>query len=297
MPDPIPAGMDNPHYDYSPIDRRKPIRWPKGKRIACWVMLHLEHWELTPPKEAKRDPRYVGEFGTYEPDYRTWTQREYGNRVGIFRVLESFDRHGIRATVAINAHVAATNPYLVEQCTKRGYEFIGHGSHATRMLTSKLGEEEERAEIAGALRAVERATGRRPRGWHGQDYGESARTPALLAEAGLDYVADWPNDDQPYAMKVGQPPLVSLPTQPEWDDVQQLWLRRVPSWRYPDIVAEAFETLHAEGGRTFCLAVHPWLMGMAQRIRYLEEAVRRLATFSDVWQATGSEIVDAFRAQ
>jgi peptidoglycan/xylan/chitin deacetylase (PgdA/CDA1 family) len=287
--------MDNPYYPFSPIDRRPALAWPDGNRIAFWVLLAVEYWELQSPAGSHKDPRFVGEYGTYDPDYRTWTQREYGNRVGIFRVLEALDRHGIRATVALNSAAARRYPFLVEQCRRRHYEFIGHGSHATRMLNSRMSEEEERAAIRDALDTLGRTTGRRPRGWHGQDYGESHRTPRLLAEAGLDFVADWPNDDQPYAMTAGRR-LVSLPAQPEWDDVQLLWLRRVATQRYPGIVAEAFDALHDEGGRVFCLALHPWLIGMAHRIRYLDEALAHVARKPAVWHATASEIVDAFNA-
>jgi peptidoglycan/xylan/chitin deacetylase (PgdA/CDA1 family) len=285
--------MDNPYYTFSPIDRRPPLAWPQGNRIAFWVMLAIEYWELKAPPGSHRDPRFVGEYGTYDPDYRTWTQREYGNRVGIFRVFEVLDRYGIRATVALNSAAARRYPGLVEQCRRRDYEFIGHGSHATRMLTSKMSEEEERAVIRDALDTLGRTTGKRPRGWHSQDFGESDRTPRLLAEAGLDFVADWPNDDQPYRMRLNRP-FVSLPTQPEWDDVQLLWLRRVAMPRYPAIVGEAFDTLYDEGGRVFCLALHPWLIGMAHRIRYLDEALQRITRKPAIWQATASDIVDAF---
>lgn len=291
----IPAGMDNPYYTFSPIDRRPALAWPKGNRIAFWVMLAIEHWELQPPPLAHKDTRFVGEYGSYDPDYRAWTQREYGNRVAIFRVLEVLDRYRIKATVALNSAAARRYPNLVDACRARGYEFIGHGSHATRMLTSRMSEEEERAAIRDALDTLGRTTGKRPRGWHGQDYGESQRTPRLLAEAGLDFVADWPNDDQPYTMTVPRP-FVSLPVQPEWDDVQLLWLRRLAMPRYPDIVGEAFEGLYDEGGRVFCLALHPWLIGMAHRIRYLDEALKRITARPKIWQVTASEIVDAFTA-
>ena len=285
--------MDNPYYTFSPIDRRPPLAWPQGHRIALWVMLAIEYWELKAPPGSHRDPRFVGEYGSYDPDYRTWTQREYGNRVGIFREFEVLDRYGIKATVALNSAAARRYPGLVEQCRRRGYEFIGHGSHATRMLTSKMSEEEERAVIRDALDTLGRTTGKRPRGWHSQDFGESDRTPRLLAEAGLDFVADWPNDDQPYRMLLNRP-FVSLPTQPEWDDVQLLWLRRVAMPRYPAIVGEAFDMLYDEGGRVFCLALHPWLIGMAHRIRYLDEALQRITRKPGIWQTTASEIVDAF---
>jgi allantoinase len=286
--------MDHSHYAYSPIASRAPLAWPDGGRIAFWVMLHVEHWELQPPAGAHRDPRFLGDYGSFAPDYGSWGQREYGNRVGVFRVLEALDRHGIRASVALNSSAAVRYPQLIREFRARGYEFVGHGSHATRMLTSRMSEDEERAFIGDALDTLERATGARPRGWLGQDYGESQRTPRLLAEAGLDYVADWPNDDQPFPMSVGKP-LISLPAQPEWDDVQLLWLRRVPMSRYPVLVEEAFETLHAEGGRVFCLGLHPWMIGQAHRVKYLHAALERVCSRAPVWQASAGEIVDWYR--
>ena len=288
-PPPLPPEMDNPWYDYAPFPKRPRLAWPKNARVASFVLLHLEYWELIPDEASVRDPRHVGEFGSFTPDYRTWTQRDYGNRVGIFRVLDVLDRYQIRAGVAVNALAAERYPFLIEQFKRRKYEFIAHGHSANRMISSKMSEAEEKAEIAASLAAIEKATGARPTGWLGQDYGESQRTPQLLADAGLDYVLDWPNDDQPYPMKVGKK-FVSMPNQPEWDDVQQLWLRRIPTPRYPDIVGEAFELLHHEGGQVFNLSIHPWLMGMAHRIRYLDEALRRIERFGNVWQATPGEI-------
>ncbi len=204
-------------------------------------------------------------------------------------MLDVLDRYQIKAGVAVNGQAAERYPFLIEQFSKRGYEFIAHGSSANRMLSSKMSEAEEKAEIDGSIAAIEKAAGTRPKGWLGQEYGESQRTPRLLAEAGLDYVLDWPNDDQPYPMKVGKK-FVSMPNQPEWDDVQQLWLRRINTPRYPDIVNDAFELLHREGGQVFNLSIHPWLMGMAHRIKYLDEALRRIERFGNVWQTTPGEI-------
>jgi allantoinase len=288
-PPPLKPGMDNPWYDYVPFPKRPKLDWPKNARVAFCVVLHLEYWELLPAEASYKDPRYVGEFGTFAPDYRTWTQREYGNRVGIFRVLDVLDRYQIKAGVAVNAMAAARYPFLIEQFKKRKDEFIAHGASANRMITSKMSEAEEKAEIAQSIAAIEKAAGMTPKGWLGQDYGESGRTPQLLADAGLDYVLDWPNDDQPYPMKVGRK-FVSMPNQPEWDDVQQLWLRRINTTRYPDLVADAFELLHHEGGQVFSLQVHPWLMGMAHRIKYLDEALRRIERFGNFWQVTPGEI-------
>lgn len=290
---PRKPGMDHDHYRFEPMPARAPLAWPGGARLAAFVTVHLEAWELQPPADAHRDPRFVGEYGSFFPDYRSWTQREYGNRVGVFRILELLDRHAIRASVAVNGEIARRRPELVARFAARGDEILAHGTHATRMITSRMDEREERAAIAQARDALA-ATGASPRGWISQDHGESARTPRLLAEAGFTYLVDWPNDDRPYLMTT-DPPIVSIPSQAEWDDVQLLWLRRVPMARYPALIGEAATRLHAEGGRVFGLSLHPWLAGMPHRLRYVDEALSRLRDLPAVWQATTGEIAERFR--
>jgi peptidoglycan/xylan/chitin deacetylase (PgdA/CDA1 family) len=161
-----------------------------------------------------------------------------------------------------------------------------------------MSEAEERRVIESTTENIAAAAGARPSGWLGPDSGESPRTPQLLAEAGYDYVLDWPNDDQPYLMTT-EPSLVSVPNQMEWDDVLALWLRRIPNPRYPDLVGEAFRVLHREGaasGRLFGLSLHPWVIGQPQRIAYLERALADIATYRNVWQATAGEIAAHYRA-
>ncbi len=299
MPSYRAPGMDHDLYPFSALPDRPPLRWPGGARVAYTVTLYLECWELDPPASAVRDPRFKDPMGDFRPDYRAYTLREYGNRVGIFRVFDALDRLGIRPTVAANAAACDRYPYLVEECLRRGWEFAAHATHATRMVTAKLDEARERELIARSIDAVASATGSRPRGWVAQDFGETMRTPRLLAEAGLDYVADWPNDDQPYRMTTGQG-LISIPCQAEWDDVQLLWHRRILSQRYPALVAEALSVLHDEGGssgRYFGLGLHPWLIGMPHRIRYLNEALDRIAGFDSLWQATLGEVATHMRTK
>ena len=293
------SGMDQPFYDWSPIVSRPPLAWPAGARLALWVVVYFEDWELEPPTDSYRAPGVHGTWWSHFPDLRTYTYREHGHRVGIFRVMELLDRYGLRATVASNAAACARFPFVVQECLARGWEFIGHGSHATRMITSRMSEADERAVIGESIAAIERATGQRPTGWLGQDFGESPRTLGLLADAGLDYVCDWPNDDQPYMIGEDRR-LVSLPYHIEWDDLQLLWLRNVSTTRYPGLVGDAFDRLWREGdtgGRTFSLGVHPWLIGRPHRIRYLDEALRRIAEYDYVWPATGGEIATHFRTQ
>jgi allantoinase len=278
-------GMDHDLYPYSAMPNRPPLTWPGGARIAFAPVIYLEHWEPDPPAGALRDPRFIDPFGDFRPDYRSYTWREYGARIGIFRVFEVLDRNGLTATVAANAAALERYPLLVEECLRRGWEFAAHGTHATRMVSSAMREDDERAVIAESVAAVERATGIRPEGWISQDFGHSTRTPHLLAEAGIRYLADWPNDDQPYWMTT-TPPLLAIPCQSELDDVQLLWHRRVLTPRYPALVEDGFRVLHGEGGRSFQLGIHPWLIGMPHRIRYLDEALGRLSRFAGVWNTT-----------
>ena len=298
MTEPAP-GMDHALYPFSALPERSKLTWPNGERVAFYVLLHLEYWELEPPEGTYRDPRFRGPRGDFFPEYRYFTQREYGNRIGIFRILELLDKHGLTATVAANAGACERYPYLVDECRRRGYEFAAHGDYQSRMITSDLGEDEERQLIADATDRIEAATGVRPSGWLGVDSGESTRTPQLLADAGYDYLLDWPNDDQPYTMTTA-PSLVAIPNPLEWDDVNALWLRHVPNPRYPGLVSEAFRTLHAEGtgtGMLFSLPLHPWVIGQPQRIRYLAEALEDICALGEVWRATAGEVARRYRAQ
>lgn len=291
-------GMDHGHYPYSALPERPALRWPGGEPVAAWIVLYLEYWELATPAGEHRAPGVHGHWGHFFPDYRTFSYRDYGNRVGFSRVLACLDRYAVPVTVAANAAAIARYPGLVAECVRRGWEIVPHGSHATRMITSAMTEATERAVIADAIAAVRAATGAPPRGWIGQDGNESFRTPELVAQAGLRWLADWPNDEQPYWMTV-DPPIVSLPQQQEWDDVQMLWMRQLAMPRYVSGIAEALEVLAEDGrrsARTLSLGVHPWLLGQPHRIRYLDEVLARLAASNDVWMTTGSGIADAYVA-
>ena len=286
----IPSkGMDHDLYDFLAMPTRGSMSWPDGARMAMTVLLHLEYWELQPPEGSVRDNRFTGEYGFYYPEYRPFTQREYGNRVGIFRVLKTLDAFDFNITVAANAAALVRYPELVQALQGRGCEFIAHGEKQTQMLSSVMSEDEERAVISRTTDTFKLALGYQPDGWLGPDSGESPRTPQLLAEAGYRYVLDWPNDDQPYLMKT-TPPLVSIPNQMEWDDVTALWLRKVPNERYPDLVGEAAEVLAAEGGRSFILSLHPWVIGQPHRVKYLRAALDRLNSVDGIWKTTAGGI-------
>ena len=290
-------GMDHDHYEWSPLNSGRPaLTWPDRARVALCVIVTLEHMEWSRPPGAYQVPNLAGGYGQGPfPDVTAWSHREYGHRVGVFRVLDALDAHGIRPTIAMDALTAEHYPFLARHCRARGDEVIGHGISVNRMLTSRMTEEEERESIRTSVEAVTRAIGTAPRGWLGPEYGESARTPRLLAEAGIEYVCDWVNDEQPYPLKVPAGALDALPISLPLDDVNALWDRRIDVDRYGRMITETFDTLHREGadnGRLLVLHLHPWLIGQPFRIGGLEQALAHVMRHEGVWAATGSAIVD-----
>ncbi len=292
-------GMDHEHYDWSPISTRGVLRWPEQARVALCVLISLEHMEWEPPEGSFQSPILAGGLGRRgDPDYPRLTHRDYGHRVGIFRVFDVLAKHGIPPTVAMDALTAEHYPELVRHCQARDCEIIGHGMSVSRMITSQMTEQEERDYIHTSIETLARATGAAPVGWLGPEYGESARTPQLLAEAGIRYVCDWANDEQPYRMKTAPGDFCALPIMLELDDVNALWDRRVPVDRYEQLLTESFDILYRDGaqnGRLLVLNLHPWLIGQPFRIGFLDAALGAMMQRQGVWAAPGSAIIDWFR--
>jgi peptidoglycan/xylan/chitin deacetylase (PgdA/CDA1 family) len=293
-------GMDHEHYAWSPLPDRPPLRWPDDARLALVVVVILEHYEFQPPEGSYTLRRPSGGiFPLPFPDYVRLGHREYGHRVGIFRVLDALEEAGVPPTVAVDALTAEHYPWLMAHLAQRGVEVMGHGVAASRLITSRMTEAEERSAIAEALDTLQRVTGTAPAGWLSPEGAESARTPQLLAEAGVRYLCDWPNDEQPYAMTVATGELTALPVLLELDDEFALWHRRMTVDRWSRMVVEAAERLHADGaesGRLLVLTLRPWLTGQPFRIGALRRALRTVTSWSGVWPATGDEVANWYRA-
>ena len=298
MPAERRPGMDHEHYDWSPFSQRGALRWPDGAWAAFCVIVSLEHMEWKPPEGSYSAVDSGGLDDRPFPNYLRLSHREYGHRVGIFRVLDVLGKHGITPTIAMDSLTAENYPYLVGHCLKMGCEIIGHGISVSRMISSRMSDREERDYIRESVESIKRATGSAPLGWLGPEYGESSNTPQLLAEAGIKYVCDWPNDEQPYPMKTSQGELFSLPIMWEMDDINALWNRRMSVSRYGQLLKEGFDTVYREGersGRLIVLNLHPWLIGQPFRIATLDDAIGYIMGRKGVWAATGSEIIDWYR--
>lgn len=291
-------GMDHAHHPFRALPDAPRFVWPDGGRIAFTVTLMLDYWELDPPSDASRDPRIVSPLGNFFPDWLTWSQREYGARVGIFRILDVLDRFAIAPSVALGSAAAKRYPELIDELMRRNACFMAHGSFATRRITSRMSESDERAFIAASRDAVAAATGRPPPGWCGQDFNQSTATPQLLAGAGFAYTTDWANDDRPFLLgPYERTHVLVLPPQPEWNDLECMWLRGVSPRVWADGIGEAFEVLHQEGGGVFNLTLHPWIAGQAHRIRWLRAALGRVLGKPAVWRTTTDDLARQARRQ
>jgi peptidoglycan/xylan/chitin deacetylase (PgdA/CDA1 family) len=287
-----PNVLDHGLYGHWSGKDRAPWK-PLGEtRVLFVIYLYLEQFEAVPPPDAIFDRRYRDGFARHAPHHRLNAAFEYGNRVGIFRILDLLDRHGLRASVAANSAAVTAYPYLVEQFQQRSFEFLGHGDYASRMITSAMPEAQQRAVVTASIETLRRATGTRPMGWLSQDYGQSRELPFILAEAGFSFLCDFGNDDQPYPMTT-PPPLVSVPNPSEWNDVEMMVHRKLPGEDYARTVRDAFDCLHAEGtrsARVFGLHIHPWISAQPARFRHLAEIVGHVARHREVGNLTAGEI-------
>lgn len=299
MPAQRRVGMDHEHYEWSPMSTRGILRWPHDARVAVCVIVSLDHMEWEPPTDSFQAANLAGGTAIRPfPDYTRMSHREYGHRVGVFRVLDALEHHGIPPTVAMDAMTAENYPYLVRHCLDRGSEIMAHGISVSRMITSAMSQQQEQAYIEESIRTITTATGSPPKGWLGPEYGESPRTPQLLAQAGISYVCDWANDEQPYPIKSSQGELHALPVLWELDDISAIANRKVPVHRYGEMIKESFDRLYQDGatnGRVLVLSLHPWLIGQPFRIGYLEDALGHIFQRQGVWAASGTEIVDWYR--
>ncbi|MFE9321762.1 polysaccharide deacetylase family protein [Nocardia sp. NPDC052278] len=277
--------MDNALFDYSPIADRAPIRWPDDARVAFYVGLNIEHYQVDRPSTSI----FPGTAGL-TPDPLNYGWRDYGPRVGIWRVMQALDKYGIRASALLNSDVAHHNPQIIAAGRERNWTWLAHGKNNS-IFQADMSIDDERAYLTDIVETIERATGRRPRGWMGPALTETFHTPELLAELGLDYVLDWTNDDQPYRLNV--PGVLSVPYSVELNDIGLFLGTGLRGADFVQIVKDQFDRLYAESGRVMALALHPFVIGQAFRIKYLEQALDYVANHPGVWLATSDEIADA----
>jgi allantoinase len=282
-------------FPYSPIIRRPPLRWPGGAHVALWIIPNIEFFSL-----AEKVPAAAGGSGAPVPDVPAWSVRDYGNRVGVFRLMAALDRHGIRATVALNSDLCAQHPAIIEEGNARRWEWMGHNESNTRRL-NEAAPGEEAGIIRRTLATIADASGTRPVGWLGSGLQETWDTLDLLAAEGCEYVGDWVNDDQPYMMTLaGGRRMVAMPYSQEINDKPAFERQHRTADEFRDMICRQFDVLYREGavsGRVMAIAIHPYLTGVPHRIGAFDRALAYICGHQKVWKATGTEIARHYAAQ
>jgi peptidoglycan/xylan/chitin deacetylase (PgdA/CDA1 family) len=277
-------------FSYSAIVDRPPLAWPGGARVALWVVPNIEHYEYLPRSGAAPDPWPR----TPHPDVLGYANRDYGNRVGFWRMLEVLDKYSIRCTASLNLAVLEHFPEIHEAMSSRDWEHMCHGRYNTRAHWG-MSETEERAAIAECIALFRKLTGRDFRGWFSPAVSQTVHTADLVADAGISYTCDYYHDDQPTPIRTRSGrTLISLPYAIPTNDMI-VYMRNGEGPDFAQAVCDSFDTIYRESaasGRVVCVAVHPFYIGAPHRVKYLDRALSHILRHDGIWQATGSEISD-----
>jgi len=278
-------------FDFVPITQRADYSWPGGKRLALWVALNVETFGFGLDGPVLGNP-------LPKPDHRNWSWREYGNRVGIWRLLELADQFEIPLGHQVNSYLYDTHPEIMAALSKRKRdEIMGHG-RTNSEAPGQRPEVEERALIEEATAAITGKEGKPPSGWMTPLQAESVVTPDLLKEAGYKYIVDWPCDDQPYWMKTRAGPLLNIPYAVETNDYLSVIHLRQDAPVYGEIVLRQFEEMleqSVERPLVLAISLHTFIMGQPHRLKVLREMFRRITKhshFDRVWLTRPGEIAD-----
>ncbi|MFM2044950.1 MAG: hypothetical protein RLY86_3526 [Pseudomonadota bacterium] len=283
-------------YDHWPYRDRPKIVWPGGRKLAFWVAPNIEFYELDPPKNPQRAP-----WSRPHPDVVPYSARDWGNRVGHWRMMEVMDDCGVRGSISLSVAMLDHHPEIIDACVQRNWEFFSHGIYNTR-YSYGMDEAQERAVIEDSIRSVEAATGQRIRGYLAPALTHTERTLDLLAEYGFWYTCDLFQDDQPQPVKVKGPNrLISMPYSLEVNDVIAYGVNTQSPREYADVLKRQFDQLLEEGGESgtvMCIPLHAYLVGHPHRIGPFREALDYITGHRDeVWVTTAREIAEVYLAE
>ena len=288
-------------YDFVPMPERKPLRWPNGKRLALMITFNLEHWDKVKESTEPYYPGGPGIVGGNLPgnvyDNPNFTWREYGQRVGIWRLMDIMDKAGVPATCTMNAKTGVERPQIIKAALERGWELIAHNYVQSDLLTDWMFDEQgERKVIQETLRVYKEVCGKPARGWLSSSLRSTLNTIDILAEEGLSFVTDLLNDDQPYMVRTRSgKPMVSIPYTSEVNDFTVFMREGHDVDGGFKVFKEQFDWLYAEGehsGRMMNIGLHPHVIGQPFRARALKEFVDYVKQFDGVWFDTREEIAD-----
>lgn len=286
-------GMDHDLYPWSDLFARKPVRWPNGARVALMVSPAIEFFPLNPTGKPFKAP---GSMQTPYPDLRHYSTRDYGNRVGIFRLYRLFAELGIPATVSVNAIICERYPQLLEETLKAGHEIVAQGLHMDALHYGGMDDALEIAQITESLRLLRRYA---PiHGWLSPAKSQSAFTLEHLVRNDIRYCMDWAHDELPTRMHSKAGEIIAMPHSVELSDRQLLSEYKHSEDSYVEQLKDAFDWLYAEskthGGRLLTLPLSGFVTGLPYRISALKEALSYMLKRPGVWPASASAILHAW---
>jgi len=279
---------------YLPIHKRPKLTLPGDARVAVWTIVNVENWSPAGamPRTVLPPPMGVPLL----PDVPNWAWHEYGMRVGFWRFLETLNARKLKASFAVNGTACDLYPEACQAAHEAGWDFMGHGWVQKPM--HKV--ENQKSAIADTIRAIKDFTGKPPRGWESPGLTETDETLDLLAEAGIEYVADWVMDEQPLPLKTAHGEIVSVPYTVEINDVVISAVQQQPSDEIFRRGRDQFDRLYQDGKtapRVKAISIHPYLTGVPHRIKFLEMLYDYILGHEGVVMWTGAEILDWYRTQ
>lgn len=284
-------GMDHDLYEWSNLFERKLLQLPNKTKVAVMITIPLEFFPLNPTGKPFKAP---GSMVTNYPDFRHYTTRDYGNRVGVFRLLKVLDQFNIKANFAINAVIAERYPFLIKEIVDSNHEIIVHGYHMDSLHYGEMDEELEKNQIQKSIQIIQQVTKKTLLGWMSPAYAESFNTLNLLAQNGIKYVCDWANDDLPFTIKTKHGNLTSIPITQELSDRQIIINNHHTEDSFVQQIKDQFNCLSEEaekyGGRILSLNFTPYITGLPYRIKLFEEILEYLHNQKNVTYLTANNL-------
>ena len=274
-------------YDYSPIGRRADYSWPGGKRLAVHFCLNVEHFAFG---EGLGNDYAVPHP---QPNTRSYAWRDYGNRIGAWRLLELADAFAIPYGLLVNSALYDYCPELIAAFRARGDEIVGHG-RTNSERQSDMSPDAERVCIEEATQAMTRHEGKPPRGWLAPYISQTHDSLDLLQEAGYRYMMDWPLDDQPVWFRTRKGRILSVPYAHELNDSLENVSRRTPSSLYCQNLIDQFDELLDESARrplVMSVVLHSFILGQPYRLRQFRRVIEHIVAHRDaIWLARPGDL-------
>ena len=280
-------------FPYSPITKRPHFVWPEGRQLAVHVCLNLEHFAYGEGLGVSYSP------GLPHPNTYNWGWREYGNRVGVWRLLELFDEFALPISLLLNTEIYDHCPEVVAAFRTRGDEIVGHG-RTNSEHQNDFDEVGEKKLIDEVTSAIKRHEGKQPAGWLSPGVNPSSTTPDLLQEAGYRYILDWPMDDQPVWIRTRKGHLLSIPYPHEVNDIPMIVLHHGTADAFANMITENLDEMRRQSRHqalVYGISLHAFIMGQPFRLNALRRAFEHLRKADEgVWFTTTGAIADHFIA-